>query len=289
MIKPTKSSNHWVYYNGKWHDGNSPMVNASIHSIWMGSAVFDGIRYFDNCIPDLLNHCNRSIRSAKLLNLKPSITAEEIAEKCWEGIELTGGNIDLYIKILFIATDGLIEPEPESTQMILDLFDVPMPAIDSSFTAIKSSYTKPVPSSAPTGAKACCLYPNVSLSLAEARKHNAHAGVLFDPAGNVAEFSVANLFMVKNNEIYTPVPNNCFLNGLTRQRVIKIARDNNIPIHEKTITYNELFTADELFSTGNYAKLQSCAKLDDKSFQIAGPMFTKLHKLYMEYAKNCTK
>ena len=96
---------------------------------------------------------------------------------------------------------------------------------------------------APTGAKASCLYPNVARSVGEAQEKGFEVGVVLDPSGNVAEFSYSNLFMVKDGVVSTPVINGTFLNGITRQRVIKLLRDDGFEVVERTIDFPELLGA----------------------------------------------
>ena len=111
---------------------------------------------------------------------------------------------------------------------------------------------RPAPDMAPTDAKAACLYPNAGRALREAADRGFDNAILCDPIGNIAEFATANLFTVSNGAVYTPIPNGTFLNGITRQRVIGLLRDNGYDVHERTITIADLETADEIFSTGNH-------------------------------------
>ena len=107
---------------------------------------------------------------------------------------------------------------------------------------------------------------------------------MLDPSGYDAEFSYSNLFMVKDGVVSTPVINGTFLNGITRQRVIKLLRDDGFEVVERTIDFPELLGADELFATGNYAKVRPCTKLEDREYQ-PGPMATRARELYFDFAK----
>ena len=107
---------------------------------------------------------------------------------------------------------------------------------------------------------------------------------MLDPDGNVAEFSYTNLFFAKDGTVHTPVTNGTFLNGVTRQRVIQLLRDNGIEVQDRTISYEELGDADELFSTGNYSKLLPCIGLDDRDFQ-PGPLYQNARDLYFEFVE----
>jgi len=118
-----------------------------------------------------------------------------------------------------------------------------------------SSFRRPTPETAPTTAKAACLYPNVARALAQAGDAGFDNCVVLDANGNVAEFATANLFLVRDGELHTPVPNGTFLNGITRQRIISLMRDAGVPVFERTITWPEVLEADEIFATGNFSNL----------------------------------
>ncbi len=137
---------------------------------------------------------------------------------------------------------------------------------------------------APTDAKASCLYPNIARTVAEASKKGFDTGVVLDPDGNVAEFAYANLFMVKDGEVHTPAINGTFLNGITRQRIIKLLKGDGVAVHERTISFAELEQADEVFGTGNYYKVAPCTRLEARSLQ-PGPLYSKARELYFAFAE----
>lgn len=152
------------------------------------------------------------------------------------------------------------------------------------FSACLSSFRRPARDMAPTEAKASCLYPNVARSVGEAQQKGFDLGVVLDPNGNVAEFSYANLFMVADGIVTTPEINGTFLNGITRQRVMQLLRDDGHEIVERAIDFKEVLGADELFATGNYAKVRPCTKIEDRELQ-PGPVATRARELYFEFAK----
>ncbi|MEC8200709.1 MAG: aminotransferase class IV, partial [Pseudomonadota bacterium] len=96
-------------------------------------------------------------------------------------------------------------------------------------------------------------------------------------------FATSNLFMVKDGVAHTPIPNGTFLNGITRQRVIQLLRNNNVDVVERTITPGELLEADELFSTGNHAKVLPAVRYEDRDLQ-PGLIGNMARVLYWEFA-----
>ena len=144
-----------------------------------------------------------------------------------------------------------------------------------------SAATKP--SSAPTRAKASCLYPNCGRALRDAQKRGFDNAVVLDGLGNVAELATANLWMAKDGAAHTAAINGTFLIGITRQRIIMLLKRACIPVYERTITVQELMEADEVFSTGNYGKVQPITRLENRDLQ-PGPIYKKTRELYWEWA-----
>jgi branched-chain amino acid aminotransferase len=107
-----------------------------------------------------------------------------------------------------------------------------------------------------------------------------------DMLGNVAELATANVFMGRDGVVFTPLPNGTFLNGVTRQRVIKLLRQDGIEVVETTLRYQDFETADEIFSTGNYSKVVPVVRIDDRSLQ-PGPLYRRARELYWEFAHSC--
>jgi branched-chain amino acid aminotransferase len=109
-----------------------------------------------------------------------------------------------------------------------------------------------------------------------------------DMDGNIAEFANANAFLARDGIVYTPAPNGAFLDGVTRRRVIGLLREAGIEVIEKPLTYGDFETADEIFSTGNYAKVVPVIGIDGRALQ-PGPIFRRARLLYWEYAHSTAR
>ncbi len=152
----------WI--DGRWIEGNPPILGPMTHATWMASVVFDGARAFRGLAPDLDLHCRRTVRSAELMGLSPPVTAEEIERIAWEGIARFPDDAELYVRPMMYATGGFLVPDPETTTFSLAIYESPLPE----FTGIAvclSSLRRPARDMAPTDAKASCLYPNSSRAL----------------------------------------------------------------------------------------------------------------------------
>ena len=278
----TEGRKSLTYVDGTWHEGNPRLLGPGHHAMWLSSVVFDGARALRGKVPDLDLHCRRLVNSARIIGLEPTLPAEEIEKLAWEGIRRFPGDAELYVCPMFYAEDGFVTPEPDSTRFTLAIHDAPLPAPDG-FSACLSGFRRPARDMAPTDAKASCLYPNVARCVSEAKGKGFDTAVVLDPAGNVAEFAYTNLFMVKDGVVHTPAPNGTFLNGITRQRVAGLLRDAGIEVVERAIEFEEVRAADEVFATGNYAKVNPCTRVEDRHLQ-AGPVFRKARELYFEFS-----
>ncbi|MCH6590248.1 MAG: branched-chain amino acid aminotransferase [Rhodospirillales bacterium] len=272
-----------AYVDGRWQDGSPRVLGPHSHAVWLSSVVFDGARAFRGVAPDLDRHCARVVASARILGLAPKLDGPGITALAWQGIRQFPEDAELYICPMFYAEDGFIMPDPDSTRFVLTVYESTLPAGDG-FSACLSSYRRPAPDMAPTGAKASCLYPNVARSVAEAGEKGFDTAVVLDPDGNVAEFAYANLFMVRDGVAHTPAPNGTFLDGITRQRVVALLREAGLTVRERTIAFDDLLDADELFGTGNYYKVAPCVRLEDRDLE-AGPVYRRARELYFAFAR----
>ncbi len=274
-----------TFADGIWHEGSPALIRPRDHGFWLGSAVFDGARAIAGAAPDLERHCARLIHSGALMGLKSPLSAAKIVQLARDGIAKFPSDAALYICPLLYPAGGFIVPDPASTQFVLHVGESPLPD-PVGFSACVSRFRRPTPDAAPTGAKASCLYPNVARGVAEANDKGFEVGVTLDQLGNVAEFSYANLFMAADGAVHTPAINGTFLNGITRQRVIGLLRDDGVEVVERAITPDELATADELFATGNYAKVMPCTRFEALELQ-PGPAYRRARELYFRFAETC--
>ncbi|MCF3628245.1 branched-chain amino acid aminotransferase [Thalassospiraceae bacterium LMO-SO8] len=281
----SRGGNAISWIDGEWHDDEPAVAKATDHAMWLGSAVFDGARSMAGKVPDLEAHCARAIRSARIMGMAPGVTTEDIVDLSREGIQKFPDDAELYICPLFYASGGFVVPDPDSTHFVLTVEEAALPE-PTGFKACLSPFRRPAADMAPTEAKAACLYPNVSRAVADANGRGFDTGVMLDPDGDVAEFSSANLFMVKDGVVHTPEINGTFLNGITRQRVIQLLREAGVEVVERRITYDDLTEADELFATGNYSKVVPCTQLDGRALP-RGPMFRETRDMYFSYADAC--
>lgn len=275
-----------TYFNGQWHDGDIPVMQAADHGIWQGSSVFDGARLFDGVTPDLDLHLARVNRSAEALMITPTVTPEDMLEIAREGLRAYGRGQAVYIRPMYWAVDGSdlgIAPQENSTRFALCLEEVPMPPAEGQTTLTRTRFRRPVLEDAVCNAKAGCLYPNNARMLVEAKQKGFGNALVADALGNVAESATANVFIVKDGAVFTPVANGTFLSGITRARHIANMRADGIEVHETVLRFEDVAAADEVFLSGNFAKVTSVARFDDVTYRSRA-MTDRIRALYMDWA-----
>jgi branched-chain amino acid aminotransferase len=278
-------SKTWTFLDGDWHEGNVPIMGPRTHAAWLGSSVFDGARAFEGVAPDVDLHCARINDSARKMLLKPLVSQDTWAGLVADGRKRFDAQAALYIRPMYWAEQGgpfAVPPDPESTRWCLSLYEAPMPQ-PAGLSITLSPFRRPTLETMPVDAKAGCLYPNNARALFEAKSRGFDNCLLCDLLGNVAELATANAFMVKDGVVFTPAPNGTFLNGITRQRVLKLLRDAGTTVIETSLGYRDFEQADEIFSSGNYSKVMPVVRIGDRSLQ-PGPLYRKARALYWEFA-----
>ena len=275
-----------TYVDGAWHDGDVSIMRAADHGAWLGGTVFDGARAVGGLTPDLDAHCARVNRSAEALMIKPTVTVEAMLDIIHEGLSAYSGDAAVYIRPMYWSIDGdatAIVPSQEKTGFCVCLEEIPMAPETASATLTRTRFRRPVLEDAVVNAKAGCLYPNNARMLVEARSKGFQNALVADAMGNVAETATANIFMVRDGEVLTPVPNGTFLNGITRQRHIANLRADGVAVHETVLGFADFETADEVFMSGNMNKVTPVTAFDDRSFQV-GPVTRRVREMYWDWA-----
>ena len=282
-------SKTWTFFEGDWHEGNVPIFGPRTHAGWLGSLVFDGARAFEGVTPDLALHCARVNASAKYFHLQPQVSLDDWLGLVADGLKKFDKNAELYIRPMYWAETGApggIRHDPESTRWCLCIYEAALPKPAGSSVTL-SPYRRPTEDCAPVGAKAACLYPNNSRALIEAKSRGFDNCLMRDAVGNIAELGTSNVFLARDGAVATPAPNGTFLNGITRQRVIDLLRGDGATVVETTLRYADFLAADEIFSSGNFAKVAPVIRIDDRSLQ-PGPFSKKARELYWAFAHAAT-
>ncbi len=274
-----------TWFKGAWHQGSAPIIGAADHAAWLGSQVFDGARQFEGVRPDLDLHAARIVRSAQVMGMQPPVDAETIKGLMEEGCKKFAPDAALYLRPMMWScesTPGIIDAVAESTgfAICIEALDMPEPG---SFSLTVSPFCRPRPDMALTEAKAGSLYANNARIMADARARGFSNALSLDIDGHVAETASTNVFMVRDGVVFTPAPNGMFLNGITRQRVISLLRADGIEVVETSLTLQDFDQANEIFVTGNIAKVMPVSRYQDRDLG-ASKLGQRARELYWEYA-----
>lgn len=277
-----------TYFNGSWHDGDAPIIRAADHGAWLGSGVFDGARFVDGLTPDLDAHCARVNRSAEALMLKPTVSAEDMVQIVHEGLATYDKGAAVYIRPMYWGINGdvtAIVPGSDETGFAICLEEIPMAPPTASATLTRTRFRRPVLEDAVVNAKAGCLYPNNARMLVEARAKGFSNALVADAMGNVAETATANVFMVRDGEVFTPIANGTFLAGITRARHMQNMRADGMAVHETVLSFRDFEDADEIFMSGNMNKVTPVTAFEDTQYQV-GPVTRRVREMYWDWANS---
>ena len=275
-----------TFWKGRWHDGDLAVMNAADHGIWQGSSVFDGARQFDGHCPDLAAHCQRLNQSAIALMITPTVDSTEMETIIRQGLATFGTRKDVYVRPMYWALHGSdlgITPLPGATGFAISLEEVAMPDAGFATTVTRTRFRRPVLEDSVCNAKAGCLYPNNARMLVEAQQKGFGNALVADALGNLAESATANVFLVKNGVVFTPIANGTFLAGITRARHMANLRADGVEVIEKVLTFEDAHAADEVFLSGNFAKVTAVSAFDDTRYGHR-PMTSRVRKLYWDWA-----
>ena len=273
-----------TWFNGAWHDENTPIMRAADHGTWQGTLVFDGARTFEGVTPDLDLHSARIVNSARSMYMNAPVDAATVEGLIREGIAMFPANAALYLRPMMWSVEGaksIIDADPDSTAFAICIEEYPM-AVPGEFALTVSPFRRPRQDTAMTEAKAASLYPNNGRIVREAKSRGFNNALSMDLDDNVAETSSTNVFMVRDGEFFTPKPNGTFLNGITRQRVIRLLQDDGFTVHEASLSVADFSAADEIFLTGNASKVMPVTRFEDRSLKTA--MGMKVREIYWDYA-----
>ena len=277
-----------TFFEGRWHDGDVMVMRAADHGAWLGSGVFDGARAVNGLNPDLEAHCARVNRSAEALEITPTVSTTEMVAIVQDGLTAYPRDTAVYIRPMYWGIDGdmtAIVPLKDRTGFAISLEEIPMAPETATVTLGRTRFRRPVMEDAVVDAKAGCLYPNNARMLREVRGRGFQNALVADAMGNVAESATANVFMVRDGEVFTPIPNGTFLAGITRARHMQNMRADGMAVHECVLSFADFEDADEVFLSGNMQKVTPVTGIEDISYQT-GPVTRRVREMYWDWARS---
>lgn len=257
-----------IWLDGKFIDWQEAKIHILTHTLHYGGGVFEGIRAYQTkkgtAVFRLKEHIERFFYSASCLEMKLPFSKKEIEKAILETIHINELK-ECYIRPLAFFGYGKMGLHPADIPINIAITVWPWGAYlgEKETVSVKiSQYLRLHPQSIISQAKICGYYVNSILSSLEVKKLGFDEALLLDFEGYIAEGPGENIFMIKNNELYTPSLGT-ILPGITRDSIIKIAKDLNILVKEKKITPQEIKLADEVFFTGTAVEVCPIGKIDE--------------------------
>ncbi len=263
-IQPTAN----IWRNGELIAWERAQIHVMSHVVHYGSSVFEGIRCYTQpggaSIFRLAEHMRRLLDSAKIYRMAVSYSVDEL---CTAVVELVEANqiAPCYIRPVILRGYGEIGVDPKSSPIDVYIANYPWGKYlgeHGGADVCISSWSRLAPNTMPSLAKAGANYMNSQLIRMEAAINGYSEGIALDVNGYLSEGSGENLFVIRDGVLYTSPLANSVLSGITRDAVLRLARDGGIPVVEQTLPRELLYIADEAFFTGTAAEVTPLASVD---------------------------
>ncbi|MGQ0771606.1 MAG: branched-chain amino acid transaminase [Nitrososphaerota archaeon] len=284
-----------IWMNGKLVPFKNAKVHVLTHALHYSTAVFEGIRCYNtpegSAIFRLPEHVDRFFRSAKMYSMKMQFTKEQITSGIIKTVKASTLK-ECYIRPLAYYGYGTmgLTPTPNKVDVAIACWEWKLGESKAGkVTGAKckiSSWLRIDSRSQPMQAKAASNYANAALARVEALNNGYDEAIMLNYHGKITEGSAENIFVVKNNEIFTPPLTSGILQGITRDSVIDIIRADGGTLVEKALDRDDLYSADEIFMTGTAAEVKSVTQVNDVIIGDGkiGQTTRRLQKSFMDVA-----
>ena len=278
-LVPYDDRDGFIWMNGTvvpWRDAR---IHVLTHALHYASCVFEGERVYDGRIFKLREHTLRLADSARKLGFELPHDIATLEQACQQVVAANGIS-DGYVRPLAWRGPEMMGVSAQNCRINVAIAAWTWPAYFTPEARLKgirmtrAIYDRPAPMTAPTQSKAAGLYMICTLSKHEAEAKGYDDALMLDYRGYLAEGTGANLFLVIDGKLHTPLPD-CFLDGITRQAVIGLARGRGIEVIERHIKPEELRDADEVFLTGTAVEVTPVREIDAYRFEV-GPITRQL-------------
>ncbi len=261
-----------IWMNGSFIDWSDANLHVLSHGLHYASGVFEGERAYGGKIFKLTEHTERLIKSAEIMDMEIPYTVAEIDEACRQTLAKQH-LIDAYIRPIAWRGSEMMGVSAQDTRINVAIAVWEWPAYFDPAQRLKgirldmSEWRRPDPQTAPCHAKAAGLYMICTLSKHAAERKGYADAMMLDWRGQVAEATGANVFFVQDGELHTPTPD-CFLNGITRQTVIGLAKERQIKVNERVIMPDEMESFEQCFIVGTAAEVTPVSEIGQYNFEV---------------------
>ncbi|MEM9676642.1 MAG: branched-chain amino acid aminotransferase [Pseudomonadota bacterium] len=259
-----------IWYNGEFVGWKDAQVHVLTHGLHYASSVFEGERAYGGEIFELTKHTERLHKSAEYLGFEIPYSVEDIDEACRETLKRQGLK-NAYIRPVAWRGSEMMGVSAQANRINLAIAVWDWPSYFDPAEKMKgirldiAEWKRPDPATIPCKSKAAGLYMICTLSKHAAEAKGYADAMMFDYRGRVAECTGANVFFTKDGKLHTPTPD-CFLDGITRQTVIGLAKDRQIEVVERAIMPEEMAEFEECFITGSAAEVTPVSEIGPYNF-----------------------
>jgi len=287
LLTPTK----YIWMNGKFVPWAKAKIHVLTHTLHYGMGVFEGIRCYEtpkgSAVFRLKEHIIRLENSAKAVGMKLPYSVNELVRAVKKTVK-TNCIKECYIRPIAYYGYGVMGLNPEGSDVNVAIAVWPWgtylgeEGLENGIRAKISPWRRIHSSILPPHAKVVANYANSILAKVDALNSGYDEAILLNMDGNVAEGPGENLFIVKNSRLMSPPLSSGALGGITRDSIIKIAKDERIAFKERDISPKYLYSADEAFFTGTAAEVTPIREIDGKRIGNGrrGPITEKLQRIF---------
>ena len=259
-----------IWYDGDlvpWREAN---VHVLTHGLHYGSCVFEGERSYGGRVFKMTEHHERLHYSAKVMGFEIPYSVAEI-DWATEKVLSANGISDGYVRPVAWRGSEMMGVSAQQNTIHLAIGAWEWPAYFTPEARLKgirmqiSPWRRPAPETAPTDSKAAGLYMICTMSKHKAESAGYNDALMLDYRGQIAEATGANIFLIQDGKLHTPIPD-CFLDGITRRTVIELARERGYEVIERAIMPEELAGTQEVFLTGTAVEVTPVCEIDDYRF-----------------------
>ena len=268
----------YVWFDGKYILTEKAQVPITTHAIHYGTSIFEGIRAYWNgknlYIFRLDEHVKRFRRSGQFYNISLNFSDREIIDAIIGICRKNKIKKSCYIRPFYFVGDyGINLHVTEKAPTNVAIFTFPFGDLfnKNGITAGVVSWRKFSDNSTPPQAKMGGNYLNSIIATQEAKRNGFDEAILLDHNGNVSEAPGENIFIVREGQLVTPTLSSSALEGITRDAVIKIAKDLDMDVVEREVTRSELIVSEEIFLTGTAAEITPIVSIDSKKISKGKP------------------
>jgi branched-chain amino acid aminotransferase len=258
-----------IYINGKFYKKEEAKISVFDHGLLYGDGVFEGIRSYNRLVFKLKEHIDRLFESAKSIMLAVPLSKEQIIKAVVSTLKENKLN-DAYIRLIVTRGEGDLGLDPRKCKgkgtiiIIADKISLyPKEFYKEGLRIVTVPTVRNVPEALNPQIKSLNYLNNI-LAKIEAVNSGCDEAIMLDSLGFVAECTGDNIFIVKNNHLYTPPQCMGTLRGITRDSVMEIAKKIRIQVHEHVITRHEVYISDECFLTGTAAEVIPVVMVDGR-------------------------